>query len=162
MIMRKQLIYSNEAPEITDDVREDFFECRGRHGNDTELEEFVTEDIRDFLANMRHAKDKAGRDIGDCPVVVTGILDLWHGKRSIRPVVESTFEDAVYHCVEGADIVRIYKQASRILIESVRHDGTNTFTIQYLNSYGASRFATKDDLNYQNNLYHRTLGRYLF
>ena len=50
--MKRQVLFSNEPLEITDELRKEFFESMGHEGTDEEINEYYAEYIDDFLANM--------------------------------------------------------------------------------------------------------------
>ena len=86
--MKRQILFSNEPLEITDEWRKEFFESTGHEGTDEEINEYYAEYIDDFLANMQYAKDKDGNDLWGAKVVISGTLGLWDGKKTIVPEVK--------------------------------------------------------------------------
>lgn len=160
--MKREVLFSNEPFEVTDELRADFFEDRGYKGTDEEISEYYEEDIRDFLASMQFAKDKNGDNLKNVNVVISGTLGLWSGTKTITPKVKRDFETALYACIDNADYCTIYKEYSKIVIEATHHDGTNEFTLQFLTEYAERKYNNGVDLKFTNRKNVRTLGKYLF
>lgn len=160
--MKRQILFSNESLEITDELRKEFFESMGHEGTDEEINEYYAEYIDDFLANMQYAKDKDGNDLWGAKVVISGTLGLWDGKKTIVPEVAKDFEHALWLCIDNADYCKVYKEYSKIIIEATHHDGTNVFTLQFLTEDAEMKYNYGADLKFTNRRNLRTLGKYLF
>ena len=65
-------------------------------------------------------------------------------------------------CCKECDYCKIYKENSKIVIEAMHHDGTNVFTLQFLNNDGETRYLEDADVDLTNRKYIRTLGKYIF
>ena len=161
-VMKRQILFSNEPLEITDEWRKEFFESMGHEGTDGEISEYYAEYIDDFLANMQYAKDKDGNDLWGAKVVISGTLGLWDGKKTIVPEVAKDFEHALWLCIDNADYCKVYKEYSKIIIETTHHDGTNVFTLQFLTEDAEMKYNYGADLKFTNRRNLRTLGKYLF
>ena len=161
-VMKRQILFSNEPLEITDEWRKEFFESTGHEGTDEEINEYYAEYIDDFLANMQYAKDKDGNDLWGAKVVISGTLGLWDGKKTIVPEVAKDFEHALWLCIDNADYCKVYKEYSKIIIETTHHDGTNVFTLQFLTEDAEMKYNYGADLKFTNRRNLRTLGKYLF
>lgn len=81
--MKREVLFSNEPFEVTDELRADFFEDRGYKGTDEEISEYYEEDIRDFLASMQFAKGKNGDNLKNVNVVISGTLGLRKNVRTL-------------------------------------------------------------------------------
>lgn len=160
--MKREVLFSNEPFEVTDELRADFFEDRGYKGTDEEISEYYEEDIRDFLASMQYAKDKDGNDLWGTKVVISGTLGLWDGTKTIVPEVARNFERALMACIDGCCYCTIYKEFSKVIIEATHHDGTNVFTLQFLTENAEMKYDYGEDLKFANRQNVRTLGKYLF
>ena len=162
LIMKRQVLFSNEPFEITDELRREFFKEMGHGGTDEEISEYFTEDISDFLESMQYATDKDGNSLTGVKVVITGTLGLWNGTKTIVPKVKRDFDCALLACIDNADYCTIYKEFSKIVVEATHHDGTNVFTLQFLTDKAEMKCACGMDLNFDNRKNIRTLGKYLF
>ena len=160
--MKREVLFSNEPFEVTDELRADFFEDRGYKGTDEEISEYYEEDIRDFLASMQYAKDKDGNDLWGTKVAISGTLGLWDGTKTIVPEVARNFERALWACIDGCCYCKIYKEFSKITIEATHHDGTNVFTLQFLTENAEMKYDYGVDLKFTNRKNIRTLGKFLF
>jgi hypothetical protein len=88
----------------------------------------------DFFENLRYVKF-------DTPVIITGSLGLWNGRKEIYPmVVESTDKPSLYNavmkCVNGMDDFKVELSEGEIVVHGYHHDGTNIFTISKLSKKG--------------------------
>lgn len=162
LIMKRQVLFSNEPFEITDELRKEFLESMGHEGTDEEISEYYEEYIGDFLANMQYAKDHDGNDLWGAKVVISGTLGLWDGKKTIVPEVAKDFKHALWLCIDNTDYCKIYKECSKIIIEATHHDGTNVFTLQFLTEDAEIKYNYGADLKFTNRRNIRTLGKYLF
>lgn len=162
--MKRTLLYTSELPEVTEEMRKEFAENFGNDFTDDEVADWNRERLSDFLDNIKFSgKDKSGESIADCSVVITGKVGVWNGVHDIRPIVANNIEDAIERVIVNGDCsLSIYKQASKIIVEVGHHDGTNVFVMRFLNGYGEFKKGEGLDLNYQNPIYTRTLGKYLF
>ena len=162
LIMKRQVLFSNEPFEITDELRKEFLESMGHEGTDEEISEYYEEYIDDFLANMQYAKDHDGNDLWGAKVVISGTLGLWDGKKTIVPEVAKDFKHALWLCIDNTDYCKIYKECSKIIIEATHHEGTNVFTLQFLTEDAEIKYNYGADLKFTNRRNIRTLGKYLF
>ena len=104
-------------------------------------------DIDDFLTNLRYAK------INEEPVLITGSLGLWNGRKEIYPMLieSSEYEQrkdgswkyknpaimkAIQKCMNGMDDVKVEYANGEIVVHGYHHDGTNIFTIHKLSKKG--------------------------
>ena len=104
-------------------------------------------DIDDFLTNLRYAK------INEEPVLITGSLGLWNGRKEIYPMLieSSEYEQrkdgswkyknpaimkAIQKCMNGMDDVKVEYANGEIVVHGYHHDGTNIFTIHKLSTKG--------------------------
>ena len=160
--MKRQILFSNEPLEITDELRKEFFESMGYEGTDEEISEYYADDIKYLIANMEYAKDKDRNDLWGAKVVISGTLGLWDGKKTIVPEVAKDFEHALWLCIDNTDYCKVYKEYSKIIIEATHHDGTNVFTLQFLTEDAEMKYNYGADLKFTNRRNLRTLGKYLF
>lgn len=162
LIMKMQVLFSNEPFEITDELRKEFLGTMGHEGTDEEISEYYAENIDDFLANMQYAKDKDGNDLWGTKVVISGTLGLWDGTKTIVPEVARNFERALWACIDRCCYCTIYKEYSKIVVKATHHDGTNVFTLQFLTENAEMKYDYGVDLKFTNRQNVRTLGKYLF
>ena len=162
LIMKMQVLFSNEPFEITDELRKEFLGTMGHEGTDEEISEYYAENIDDFLANMQYAKDKDGNDLWGAKVVISGTLGLWDGTKTIVPEVARNFERALWACIDRCCYCTIYKEYSKIVVKATHHDGTNVFTLQFLTENAEMKYDYGVDLKFTNRQNVRTLGKYLF
>ena len=104
-------------------------------------------EIDDFMLNLRYAK------INEEPVLITGTLGLWNGRKEIYPMLleSSEYEQdsngkwryknpairkAVEKCMHGVDDVKVEYNNGEIIVNGYHHDGTNILTIHKLNDKG--------------------------
>lgn len=160
--MKRQVLFSNEPFEITDELRKEFLESMGHEGTDEEISEYYAENIDDFLANMQYSKDKDGNDLWGAKVVISGTLGLWDGTKTIVPEVARNFERALWACIDKCYYCTIYKEYSKIVVKATHHDGTNVFTLQFLTENAEMKYDYGVDLKFTNRQNVRTLGKYLF
>jgi hypothetical protein len=90
--------------------------------------------VEDFFENLRYVKF-------DTPVIITGSLGLWNGRKEIYPlVVESTEKPSLYNavmkCINGMDDFKVELSEGEIVVHGYHHDGTNIFTISKLSKKG--------------------------
>lgn len=90
--------------------------------------------VEDFFENLRYVKF-------DTPVIITGSLGLWNGRKEIYPmVVESTDKPSLYNavkkCINGMDDFKVELSEGEIVVHGYHHDGTNIFTISKLSKKG--------------------------
>lgn len=118
--------------------------------NSTEYWEWIAEqrnnNVEDFFLNLKYMRDAT-------PVVVTGTLGLWNGKRSIYPMyieskdyelnsqgkwvyMEKALYTAIQKCINGMDDFKVEYVEGEIVVHGYHHDGTNTFTIHKLSTKG--------------------------
>ena len=160
--MKRQVLFSNEPLEITDELRKEFFDSTGHEGTDEEISEYYADDISDLIDSMQYAKDKDGNSLCGVKVVISGTLGLWSGTKTIVPKVKKDFETALWACIDNADYCKVYKEFSKIIIEATHHDGTNVFTLQFLTEDAEMKYNYGADLKFTNRRNLRTLGKYLF
>ena len=102
--------------------------------------------VDDFFINVKYAK------YNEEPVMITGSLGLWNGRKEIYPVlVESTdYEkvndkwryknpailNAIKKCINGMDDFKVEYANGEIVVHGYHHDGTNIFTINKLTAKG--------------------------
>lgn len=111
-------------------------------------------EIEDFCINMQYSKL-------DCPLVLTGELGLWFGKRTIEPKVFES-KDLIYkkrstgaHSFREPSIVRILDacifngniedfsvtwENNKLKIAAHHHDGTNNYEVRKLNAKGLQAY----------------------
>lgn len=160
--MKKQFLFDNTPFEVTDELRKEYEDCCGIEGTDEEVYGFFVDKFNDLFESFQYARDKKGERICDVPVIITGKLDTWNGRHTIKPLVAKNIENAVCICCEDAYYATICKEFSKITIEAVHHDGTNVFTVQFLNNIGETRHLEDADVDLTNRRYIRTLGKFLF
>jgi hypothetical protein len=90
--------------------------------------------VEDFFENLRYVKF-------DTPVIITGSLGLWNGRKEIYPmVVESTDKPSLYNavqkCINGMDDFKVELSEGEIVVHGYHHDGTNIFSIIKLTPRG--------------------------
>ena len=103
--------------------------------------------VDDLLLNLQDAK------INDEPVMITGSIELWNGRKEIYPMlVESdgyekrsngewkynnpALMKAIKKCMNGMDDVLVEYINGEIVIHGYHHDGTNILTINKLTPKG--------------------------
>lgn len=160
--MRREVLFDNTPFEVTDELRKEYYANCGEEGTDEDVYAFFVDKFGFFLTNLRFSRDKKGERIGNVPVIITGKLNLWDGEYIIEPKISKNIESAVYLCCEKCDYCKIYKEFSKIIIEATHHDGTNVFTLQFLNDIGETCFLDGADVDLANKRYIRTLGTYLY
>lgn len=102
---------------LDDEALEDY--CRDRWNG------FFYDDFGSH-SNLTYSK------IGDCPVVITGSLGLWDGRKEIVPVTCDSVSKAIYKCIDY-DYQCIYEDENGdLFVEDYHHDGINVFKISLL------------------------------
>lgn len=103
--------------------------------------------IEDFLMNLRYAR------FNEEPVLITGSLGLWNGRREIYPMLieSSDYEKrhngewkynnpallkAIEKCMNNMTDVKVEYANGEIVVHGYHHDGTNIFTINKLSKKG--------------------------
>ena len=103
--------------------------------------------VDDLLLNLQDAK------INDEPVMITGSLELWNGRKEIYPMLvegsdyekrnngewkykNPAIKKAVEKCMNGMDDVKVEYANGEIVVHGYHHDGTNIFTINKLSKKG--------------------------
>ena len=103
--------------------------------------------VEDFLLNLQYAK------INEEPVMITGSLGLWDGRREIYPMLvkgseyekrnngewkykNPAIKNAIEKCMNGMDDVKVEYANGDIVVHGYHHDGTNIFTIHKLSKKG--------------------------
>lgn len=160
--MKKLCLFDNTPFEITDELRKEYLDSCCKEGTDEEVYMFFVDKFDDLFKNLQYAKDKKGENISNVPVIITGELHLWDGGHTIEPLVTKDIKSAVVACCKECDYCKIYKENSKIVIEAMHHDGTNVFTLQFLNDDGETRYLEDADVDLTNRKYIRTLGKYIF
>lgn len=108
-------IWHNES-----DICEQFWEDEDDFA-DEENRQYFDDEFDEDLGNWREV-------IGDCPVVVTGVLGLWDGPHEIVPTRVRNLSEAVYKCLEGLNSIYEDKKGN-LCIDAHHHDGCNHFKI---------------------------------
>lgn len=102
--------------------------------------------IDDFFTNLRCMKN-------DDPVIITGSLGLWNGRKDIYPVLmestgwekdqtgkcsfaENALSKAIKKCISGMDDFKVEYSEGVIVVHAYHHDGTNIFEIHKLSTLG--------------------------
>jgi hypothetical protein len=102
--------------------------------------------VEDFFENLRYVKF-------DTPVIITGSLGLWNGRKEIYPMVVKSKDyeqrksgkwaykypslyNAVKKCINGMDDFKVELSEGEIVVHGYHHDGTNIFTISKLSKKG--------------------------
>ena len=160
--MRTEVLFDNTPFQITDELRKEYLDCCCEEGTDEEVYEFFVDKFDDLFESLQYAKDKKGDKISNVPVIITGKLDLWDGVHTIEPLVTKNIVSAVSICCENSYYCKIYKEFSKIIVEATHHDGTNVFTLQFLNVIGETRHLEGADVDLANKRYIRTLGEFLY
>lgn len=113
-----------------------------------------------FCDNLEHSENN------DTPCVILGTLGLWSGRKTIVPVVCVDLQTAINKCIASNDYVSIKQNCGHLEVNSVHHDGTNTFEIYLLNERGINahnRLENGDgNANLENKCYHKAIKGYLF
>jgi hypothetical protein len=99
--------------------------------------------VEDFFENLRYVNFYT-------PVIITGSLGLWNGRKEIYPVVvessgydynersgkfeykQPSLYNAVKKCINGMDDFKVELSEGQIVVHGYHHDGTNIFTISKL------------------------------
>lgn len=127
--MEKYIIYEDYDLWTVQD-QDQFKQCVQE---DREMDE-VSDDFADE-ENRQYFDDEFDEDfgnwrvnVGDCPVVITGVLGLWDGQHEIIPTRAEDLPEAVYRCLE--DLNSIYEdEDGNFCIDAYHHDGCNHFKI---------------------------------
>ena len=102
--------------------------------------------IEDFFENLRYVKY-------DKPVIITGTLGLWNGRKEIYPMAmmsedyyqtkdgkwrykHPSIERAVRKCINGMDDFKVELSEGEIVVHGYHHDGTNILTIHSVSKKG--------------------------
>ena len=78
--------------------------------------------FEDLMEDIRYNK------ISNEILTVNGVLGLWDGKRTIKPV-RMHLEQIIYACIEDCDEFELYEEDGALKLDAYHHDGTNCFTI---------------------------------
>lgn len=96
------------------------------------------------------------------PVIVEGTLGLWWGS----PEVEQRYFDdvllAIRACIDGAYDIVIKKVGHRLKVVNMHHDGSNYFTITFLNGTGECRYKEHGKVSTRNAENYVKLPEYLY
>ena len=160
--MRTEVLFDNTPFQITDELRKEYYDSCEEEGTDEEVYMFFVDKFDDLFENLQYAKDKKGEKISNVPVIITGELHLWDGVHTIEPLVTKDIKCAARVCCRKCAYCKIYKEFSKITIEATHHDGTNVFTLQFLNVDGETRYLEDADVDLTNRRYIRTLGKSLY
>ena len=160
--MKADVLFDNTPFEVTDELRKEYYANCGENGTDEEVHDFFEDKFEFFLTNLQYSHDKKGESIINVPVIITGKLNLWNGAHIIEPFIVGSIECAVRICREKCDYCKIYKVFSKIIVEATHHDGTNVFTLQFLNDIGKKHYLEGADVDLTNRRYIRTLGKILY
>ena len=106
---KKEIQEEREMDEVSDDFA------------DEENRQYFDDEFDEDSGNWREV-------IGDCPVVVTGVLGLWDGPHKIVPTRVRNLSEAVYKCLEGLNSIYEDKKGN-LCIDAHHHDGCNHFKI---------------------------------
>ena len=116
-----------EANEITPSTEEsdEYYEWESE-----ETQQFA----EDFFCNLKYVKF-------DTPVIITGSLGLWNGRKEIYPMLVESSEhpslyNAVMKCINGMDDFKVELSEGEIVVHGYHHDGTNIFTISKVSKKG--------------------------
>lgn len=110
------------------------------------ISETVNMYIDDFFTNVNCMKN-------DSPVIITGSLGLWNGRKEIYPMLiessdptpdsngkvyfaEKALCKAIKKCVTGMDDFKVEYSEGVIVVHGYHHDGTNIFEIHKLSTQG--------------------------
>ena len=156
------ILFNNTPFQITDELRKEYLDSCCVEGTDEEVYIFFVDKFEDLFENLQYVKDKKGEKINNVPVIITGKLNLWDGEHAIEPKIAINIKSTMRLCCKKCDYCKIYKEFSKIIIEATHHDGTNVFTLQFLNNDGETRFLNGADVDLTNKRYIRTLGKYLY
>ena len=158
----RTILFNNAPFQITDELRKEYLDSCCVEGTDKEVYMFFVDKFDDLFENLQYSHDKKGESLINVPVIITGKLNLWDGAHIIEPFIAGSIECAVRICRRKCDYCKIYKDFSKIIVEATHHDGTNVFTLQFLNDIGEKRFLEGADVNLTNRQYIRTLGKFLY
>lgn len=115
---------ANEITPSTEDSNE-YYEWESE-----ETQQFA----EDFFCNLKYVKF-------DTPVIITGSLGLWNGRKEIYPMLVESSENpslynAVMKCINGMDEFKVELSEGEIVVHGYHHDGTNIFTISKVSKKG--------------------------
>lgn len=107
------------------------------------VDNLLLQEWEDFEHNISYSED------GKQECVVLGSLGLWYGECNIKPKKFDNLLKAILTCIRNIDYVQISFEDGRINVNSIHHDGTNSFSIYKLNKKGRNIVDT-DKLNNKN------------
>ena len=124
--------------------REDYEEWCEMNGieptdNEDDFFDYCAEETRDnYESDMDNIESCREYKV---PVVVTGTLGLWNGRRKIMPERFESVGDAISQCISRSDSISMYAEYNdgRILVDCYHHDGCNRFSIRALSKKGVAK-----------------------
>lgn len=82
--------------------------------------------FEDLMEDIRYNK------ISNEILTVNGVLGLWDGKHTIKPV-KMHLEQIIYVCTKDCYEFELYEEDGILKLDGYHHDGTNRFTITRCN-----------------------------
>lgn len=78
--------------------------------------------------------------------LVTGDLELWHGKKEIIPEYFYELKEAFDKCLgRSTEDMIVHFKGGRLLFQGLHHDGRNQLWISALSDYGLENWEAYDD-----------------
>lgn len=101
-------------------------------------------DFDDLMTSVKHSH------LNTYKAVVVGFVGTWQGDREIAPTICDNLLDAIYKCVDGAEIRRIERVNNSIEVDVYHHDGSDSLTIYLLSHLGEERLWRNGDVSIKN------------